>query len=106
MLFIETLEFTKHLPTHLDDDSYAALQAFLSAHPDAGDIIRGTGGIRKVRWISRGRGKRGGSRVIYYWLVAEDHIYMLTVYGKGVKDDLTPAERTAWRKVVEAIKHG
>ena len=106
MLFIETSEFTKHLGSHLDDDSYATLQMFLSSYPDAGDIIRGSGGIRKIRWRAKGRGKRGGSRVIYYWHVAEDHIYLLTLYGKGVKDDLTPAERAAWRKVVEEIKNG
>ncbi len=106
MLFIETSEFTKHLRSHLDDDSYVALQMFLSAYPDTGDIIRGSGGIRKIRWRSKERGKRGGSRVIYYWHVAEDHIYLLTLYGKGVKDDLTPAERAAWRKVVEEIKNG
>lgn len=106
MLFIETSEFTKQLPAHLDDNGYAALQTFLSARPDAGDIIRGSGGIRKIRWGTKGRGKRGGSRIIYYWLVAEDEIYLLTVYRKGVKDDLSPAERASWRKVVEEIKHG
>ena len=52
MLFIETSTFTKRLPRHLDDDSYAALQTFLSAHPEAGDVIRGTGGIRKIRWAA------------------------------------------------------
>lgn len=105
VLFIETSTFTKELPRHLDDDSYAALQALLSVHPDAGDLIRGTGGIRKIRWTMPDRGKRGGSRVIYYWLTACDHIYLLTVYAKGVKDDLAPAEREAWRKAVEAIEH-
>ena len=105
MLFIETSTFTRELPRHLDDDSYAALQALLSVHPEAGDVIRGTGGIRKIRWAMPGRGKRGGSRVVYYWLTARDHIYLLTVYAKGVKDDLTPAEREAWRKAVEAIDH-
>ena len=82
MLFIEPSEFTRHLPSYLDDDSYAALQVFLAAHPDAGDIVRGTGGIRELRWRSKGRGKRGGSRIIYYWLVAEDHVYLLTLYGE------------------------
>ena len=105
MLFIETTTFTKQLPRHLDDDSYAALQAFLSVHPDAGDIIRGSGGVRKIRWTMPGRGKRGGSRVIYYWLVREDHIYLLTLYAKGVKEDLTAAERAAWRLAVEAIEN-
>ena len=90
MLFIETSTFTKQLPRHLDDDSYAALQAFLSVHPDAGNVIRGTGGIRKIRWAIPGAGKRGGSRVIYYW---------------AAKDDLTAAERDAWRRAVEAIDH-
>lgn len=74
MLFIETSTFTKQLPRHLDDDSYAALQAFLSVHPDAGNVIRGSGGIRKIRWAMRGGGKRGGSRVIYYWVAKDDHI--------------------------------
>ena len=106
MLFIETSEFTKQLPLHLDDESYAALQEFPSAHPEAGDVIRSSGGIRKIRWAPKGRGKRGGSRVIYYWLAVEDRIYLLTLYGKDVKDDLTPAERAAWRKAVEAIKNG
>ena len=105
MLFVETSDFTRHLRSHLDDDDYAALQAFLSAHPDAGDLIRGSGGIRKIRWGSRGRGKRGGIRIIYYWLVAEDRVYLLTLCGKGVKDDLTRAELAAWRKIVEEIEN-
>ena len=65
--------------------------------------MRGTGGVRKIRWAMVGHGKRGGSRVIYYWLAKEDHIYLLTLYAKGVKDDLTAAERVAWRRAVEAI---
>ena len=105
VVFIETSIFTKRLPRHLDDDSYAALQAFLSVHPEAGDLIRGTGGIRKIRWAMLGRGKRSGSRVIYYWQTEQDQIYLLTVYAKGVKDDLTATEREAWRKAVEAIEN-
>ena len=105
MLFVETSEFTKRLPSHLDDEDYAPLQAFLSARPGAGDIIRGSGGIRKIRWRSKGRGKQGGIRVIYYWLVAEDEIYLLTLYSKGVKDDLTRAELAVWRKMVEDIEN-
>lgn len=106
MLFVETSNFTKHLRSHLNDDDYAALQAFLSSHPDAGDAIRGSGGIRKIRWGSKRRGKRGGIRIIYHWLVAESCVYLLTLYGKGVKDDLTRAELAAWRKVVEEIENG
>ena len=105
MLFIEASTFTRQLARHLDDDGYAALQAFLSVHPEAGDIIRGTGGIRKIRWAMPGRGIRGGSRTICYWVTKEDHIYLLTVYAKGAKDDLTAAERDAWRRAVEAINN-
>ena len=106
VLFVETTVFTRHLSTHLDDNGFAALQAFLSVHPDAGPIVRGSGGIRKLRWGSRGRGKRGGSRVIYYWLPRENHIYLLTIYGKGVKQDLTAEETAAWRRVVKEIENG
>lgn len=105
MLFVETSAFTKHLSAHLSDDSYAALQTSLAARPSAGTIIRGSGGIRKIRWGSKGRGKRGGIRVIYYWRAPEGRIYLLTVYGKGVRSDLTAAERTSWRRVVEKIEH-
>ena len=103
MLFIETSTFTKELPRHFDDDAYAALQAFLCIHPDAGNVIRDTGGIRKIRWTMPGRGKRGGSRVIYYWAAKDEQIYLLTLYAKGVKDDLTAAQRELWRRAVEAI---
>ena len=96
MLFIETPTFTRQLPRHLDDHGYAALQTFLSVHPQAGDVIRGTGGVR-------GRGKWGGSRITYCRLAKEEHIHLLTVYAKDTKDDLSAAERDAWRWAVEAI---
>lgn len=105
MLFVETSVFTRYLPRHLDDSGYAALQDFLSVHPNAGQVIRGSGGIRKIRWRSRRGGKRGGSRVIYYWLARESHIYLLTIYGKGAKDDLTAGELATWRRVVEEIEN-
>ncbi|WP_419163655.1 type II toxin-antitoxin system RelE/ParE family toxin [Candidatus Palauibacter sp.] len=106
MLFVETTTFTRHLSAHLDDAGYAELQEFLSARPDAGKVVRGTGGLRKIRWRSKGSGKRGGIRVIYYRCFREDRIYLLTLYAKGVRNDLTLAEKTAWRKVVEEIEHG
>jgi len=105
VLFVETSAFTRNLPTHLDDNGYAALQTFLSVYPDAGQVIRGSGGIRKLRWKSRRGGKRSGNRVIYYWLARESQIYFLTIYGKGVKDDLSASERVGWRRVVEEIKN-
>jgi hypothetical protein len=76
----------------MDDDEYAGLQLFLAGHPDAGKIIRGSGGIRKLRWASSGRGKRGGLRVIYFWWVARHRITMLMVYPKSERDDLTPEQ--------------
>lgn len=106
MLFVETAVFTRHLPDHLDEEGYAAPQEFLTLHPGAGHIMRGSGGIRKLRWRSKRHGKRGGSRIVYYWLPREDHIYLLTIYSKGVKQDLTPGERAAWRRAVEEIEHG
>ena len=66
MIFIETTIFTKLLPKYLADDEYRALQWYLLVYPDAGDIVRGSGGIRKVRWAPEGKGERGGVRVIYY----------------------------------------
>ena len=67
MIFIEASTFTKLLPGYLTDDEYRGLQMYLMQKPDAGDLVRGSGGVRKVRWAPDGRGKRGGVRVIYYW---------------------------------------
>ena len=105
ILFIETSYFTAHVSEYLTDDEYRRLQWFLAERPNAGAVISGTGGIRKVRWSMAGRGKRGGVRVIYYWRTANNRIYLLTLYGKNVKDDLTPAERRVWKRVVEEIEN-
>src|SRR6266581_9026755 len=94
VVFVETPVFTRRVQEHLGDDEYAALQLFLVERPDAGKIIKHSGGIRKLRWAGSGRGKRGGLRVIYYWWVAKDRISMLLVYPKNELDDLTPAQLT------------
>lgn len=73
----------------MDDDDYAEMQVYLVNRPDAGRIIKGSGGIRKLRWSGSGRGKRGGLRVIYYWWVDKDRISLLLVYPKSEQDDLT-----------------
>jgi hypothetical protein len=83
----------------LSDDEYAALQQQLVTMPNAGDVIAGTGGLRKIRWTVAGRGKRGGTRVIYYHVVALAQIRMILIYRKGIKDDLTPKEKTVLRKI-------
>ena len=83
MVFIETSFFTKHVYAYLTEEEYLGLQNFLLGYPDAGPVVPGTGGVRKLRWAVAGRGKRGGVRVIYYWKKHDDEIWMLTMYGKN-----------------------
>jgi hypothetical protein len=93
--FRETDIFTREIMSLLTDDDYARLQGVLLVQPDAGDLIPGTGGLRKLRWTEerRGKGKRGGIRVIYYWYVAGSLIYMLLAYSKGQQDDLSAVQK-------------
>jgi mRNA-degrading endonuclease RelE of RelBE toxin-antitoxin system len=86
--FIETPLFTKILPRYLDDDDYAKLQNALNAQPEAGDLVPGSGGVRKMRWGVQGRGKRGGLRVIYYFRTTRGQIWMLTLYAKNVRESI------------------
>ena len=88
MLFIETSKFTELVQSQLNDDEYAALQWMLLERPDAGAIVPGSGGVRKLRWGLRGKGKRGGIRVIYYWKTADDEIWLLTLYAKNVRENI------------------
>lgn len=92
MWFIETPVFTKRLLEALDDDSYAGLQKELYRKPDAGSVIPGSAGLRKIRWGTKHTGKRGGLRVIYYWDKPTDSIYFLLIYKKSTRDDLTPSQ--------------
>lgn len=101
MVILETHAFTAHILELLSDDEYRLLQAALVARPDAGRLMRGTGGLRKIRWVAKGCGKRGGIRVIYYWHVPGGRILMLMAYAKTEQDDLTPRQRTMLRKVIE-----
>jgi len=101
MIFTETPVFTRQITKLLPDDQYRELQQELIFNPAAGDVIQHSGGLRKVRWRSATKGKRGGLRVIYYWYVSEDEIYMLLAYGKGEKDDLTPKELKLLRGLVQ-----
>ena len=81
--FIEASAFTRHVYEYLSEDEYLGLQSFLFQHPDAGKVIPGTGGIRKVRWAISGKGKSGGARVIYYFKRQDDEIWLLTIYSKS-----------------------
>lgn len=91
--------FTEDVRKLLADESYAKLQQHLADHPQAGDVIQETGGLRKIRWALPGRGKSGGARVIYYYVVSKAQIRMILIYRKGIKDDLTPKEKAILRKL-------
>lgn len=86
--FIETKLFTRLVEQHLSDESYSELQAELIANPNVGAVIRGSGGVRKVRWAASGRGKSGGYRIIYFVRKANGIIWMLTMYPKSVADSI------------------
>lgn len=101
MIFIETSVFTSAITDVMSDEIYRELQEFLARHPEGGDIIKGAGGLRKIRWKVPGSGKRGGVRAIYYYRTAEDHILMLYVFKKGDASDLTEAQKKLLRKMVE-----
>ncbi|MEO8467609.1 MAG: hypothetical protein ABI640_19970 [Gammaproteobacteria bacterium] len=101
MVFIESAIFTRQVQELLTDDEYAELQWHLALHPKAGDVIQNTGGLRKVRWTAAGSGKRGGVRVIYFHVTRERQVRFLLIYRKGVKDDLSAAEKQILRNLNE-----
>lgn len=106
MEFVETTLFTKKLPTYLSDDEYRDFQNYLHRQPEAGDIIKGSGGVRKVRWKAQGKGKSGGVRIIYYLECTEARFLMLTVYAKNELKDLTQVEIKLLKKIVEEWDNG
>jgi len=101
MVFIETPVFTRQVAELLSDEAYAAFQSYLALNPQAGKVIQGTGGLRKVRWAMPGGGKSGGVRVIYFYAAAQAQARMLLIYRKGEKDNLTAAEKKILRKLNE-----
>ncbi|MFL9583919.1 type II toxin-antitoxin system RelE/ParE family toxin [Stenotrophomonas sp. AB1(2024)] len=101
MIFIETAAFSRVIVGLLADDQYARFQLELAASPTVGDVIEGTGGLRKVRLAIPGRGKRGGARVIYYYIAPSDRIILLLVYPKNAQDALTQAQKAALRSIIE-----
>ena len=103
MVFVETSLFSKLLGDYLRDDEYRLLQNHLIEYPDAGDVIRGSGGVRKVRWASGGKGKLGGVRVIYYLAKADEQTFFLTLYGKVEKENLSAADLKRVVKLLEEL---
>jgi mRNA-degrading endonuclease RelE of RelBE toxin-antitoxin system len=104
LTFVESPAFTKQCTDLWSDAEYSAFQQFLAAQPEAGDIIPGLGGLRKVRWSAKGRGKRGGARVIYLLLLQPGLIYLFQAYTKGDIADLSPEQKKRLRAAVEEIK--
>ena len=101
MVFVETPIFTRQAQDLLSEDQYRDLQDEMRQHPDAGSKIKGSGGLRKLRWGIEGSGKSGGVRVIYYWVVAQDRIFMVYMYPKSKRDDLSFEQLKALKKTVE-----
>ncbi len=104
MEFIEAPAFTRHVAEYLDDDAYCILQAELAANPDKGDVMPGTGGFRKIRWADprRGKGRSGGLRVIYYYFLSDQQIWLITIYDKDEAADLTQSEKRALKSAIAA----
>ena len=99
--FVETPLFTRLVQDYLSDDEYRQLQVALAADPEAGAVIRGSGGVRKLRWTHGGRGKRGGLRVIYYVRSRTGVIWMLTLYPKNVAENIPASVLRKIRKELE-----
>lgn len=104
--FVEALAFTRRVYDYFTEEEYGDFQRWLAAQPEAGDVIRATGGIRKVRWDdpTRGKGKRGGTRIIYFLLTDDRQIFLITIYGKDEMSDLTPNQCKLLKVLVEAEK--
>ena len=103
MEFIETEIFTKRIQEIITDESYRNLQAELIKRPDAGDLIPGARGLRKLRWSVGSKGKRGGLRIIYYLVLREQQIYMIYPFRKSDQEDLT---RDQLKVLVKYVKGG
>jgi len=103
MEFIEAPAFTRYLQDYLSDEDYRKLQANLGANPELGDLMPGTGGFRKIRWadVRRGKGRRGGLRIIYYYFKADQQIWLMTLYDKNEATDLSVGEKKVLKAALE-----
>lgn len=106
MLFVELTPFREFCEQWWTDDDLQALQRWLVIQPDAGDLIRGGAGLRKIRWSAQGRGKRGGARVIYYWHGPEERIYLIYGYVKSRREDLTASQIKVLAALLEEMRDG
>ncbi|MBT2337828.1 MULTISPECIES: toxin [Pseudomonas] len=102
-LFFETSAFTATVGRYLTDDEYRLLQSHMLLNPEAGDLMPRTGGFRKLRWADerRGKGKRGGLRVIYYWLMSDGQFWMFAIYDKDELENLTSEQEKLLKRAIE-----
>jgi hypothetical protein len=99
--FVETSVFSGQLLEQLHDDDYRSLQLALTLRPEQGALIPGSGGLRKLRWALRGKGKRGGLRIIYYWDPADGVIYLIYLYAKNQQENLRSDQIKLLRRTIE-----
>ncbi|HKO95727.1 MAG TPA: hypothetical protein VJU86_01965 [Pyrinomonadaceae bacterium] len=102
-VFVELPAFERNRADYLDDDAFRELQRLLMLHPEGGDVIPGTGGLRKLRFADerRGKGKRGGLRLIYYWWDSGSQFWLFTVYDKDEMSDLTASQRKVLKEMIK-----
>jgi hypothetical protein len=101
VVIVETPIFTRQVNEQLTEKEYRELQLVLVNDPGLGEIIKGSGGLRKVRWMLPGRGKRGGARIFYYWAVSDERLLMLFMYPKNERSDLTATQIATLRQIVQ-----
>ena len=106
MVFVELTPFIAFRTEQWSDEDLRSLQNFLLATPDAGDVIPGASGLRKLRWSAQGRGKRGGARVIYYLHAPKECIYLIYAYVKSAQADLTRDQIKALAQLMKDIRNG
>ena len=106
MTVVETLRFLRDADGILADREREELVRYLGTNPEAGALMPGTGGVRKLRWQRSGMGKRGGSRIIYYFHGERWPLFLLAAYGKNERENLTQAERNAMKKLIPILITG
>ena len=106
LVFFESPVFSRYQDNYLDDDEYRLVQNALLAQPEKGDIISETGGFRKLRWenAKRHKGKRGGLRIIYYYLPSQKQIWFFTLYDKNEMEDLSNEQKKLLKQAIQAEK--
>ena len=102
---VSTKRYEREVARLLSEEERQEMEDAIAENPEAHPVIPGTGGVRKARWSGRGKGRRGGVRLIYFYMITDAMAYLLTLYAKGEKSDLTSEDRKAIRAFVEEIKH-